>query len=315
MTATCHLSIDNDRSVPFLIGGGGDKRLEDDTESESNRRRPTVVFSFSSSSSSFDGTSSSSLLLGVGGADLRVRLRADFRSDVAHGEGRLCATDAPFPLHFALYDGSEETVLRLLTSRPWTARVANRRGELPLHYAVKYRREPSLIRSLLETHPDAVRAVARYWRTPLHRLCAMWRADESENDERATTTTTTAAAKSVVRRGDRVFATLDLLLRVWVRGTMVSLVDEEDETWSLPHEVARRRLASPVPDALAAAVLRDRRTARPDANGDFPLHAVCRRTLPPRDDVRERDDEEAKEDRRVSVGNDDAMLSRYGRGS
>lgn len=188
-------------------------------------------------------------------------------------------------LHVSLRHASFDVVVALLEADPDTAIAEDGNGCAPLHFAVLFRRSPAVIRRLLEVGPEATEAEDRRGVTSLALLLRL--AEEEpryERDELSTYDDDNDGRDDLDDDFNRraFVGVLATLLRVRRFGR----VDDRDD------EKARSIMRTPLHEVLRATTTAERKAARrpflraldscaheacsrPDARGNFALHALC----------------------------------------
>lgn len=191
------------------------------------------------------------------------------------------ASRAPIssPLHLACAYAESSVVALLLRVLPRDAeRPDPRTSALPLHNAVDYRRDPTVVRALLTTHPAAVRTGTRDdpSDTPLRRWTNGLRRPRGKQSDALRRPLLTGNVFALTTMTDD-----DMLPdeRASLRKTLLLLLTarahgEVDTALPLPlHEILRSR--SGVVTGRLIRILDRKDCARHDEDRNFPLHLAC----------------------------------------
>jgi len=170
--------------------------------------------------------------------------------------------DKNTPLCYACAGASEKVLMFLLYTAPQAAAIPDIDGRLPLHWAIEFRRSPTIIKKLLEIHPTAIYASDILGCTPLN-LFFRRSMPELINE------------KSSVSRVDvwSLKNTMCLLTMAHAHRT-INKADIFPQEWLPLHEVLQ--ITKTPKDYLLFGIqaMREKLPTQ-DSAGNFPLHILC----------------------------------------
>lgn len=173
------------------------------------------------------------------------------------------------PLHMACYHSSEDIVMLMLRLAPDTAKVSTTYGDLPLHWAVSYKRSPAIIRRLLTIYPTAVYRESSDEKNVLSYFINRWTRDTLRSIPPGNHLDGNIDGLTIVTD------ILILLLKAHVNGTL----DEREalaRKWLPLHEALKiKEITIPSQFLRILDYKIHNECVTPDNDRNFPLHLAC----------------------------------------